>query len=82
MIELRSIFLLAIAGEGEDISLACESNNEANNIRQKLYRYRDKIRATTSDELNLLVDYLEFSVSGKLLLISYKPPETLLEKIQ
>lgn len=78
MIEFRLIFQKAFAGE--EVRIPHSFPGAANNLRQRFYRYRDKVREDASDEFNLLVDYLHFELQGRELVISYNNPnEKLLE---
>lgn len=78
MIEFRALLLKAFAGN--TVQIPCTSYTHAYNLRQRFYRYRDKIRES-NDELNLLVDDLCFEIDGGLLVITYDNPENLLEAL-
>lgn len=71
MMEIRRIFQSACA-DGE-VVLTCINEREANNLRQRFYRYRDKIRGQ-SDPLSLVVDYIHFELSGNMLTVAYREP--------
>lgn len=72
MNELRSVFMRAIGAPNQKILLAFRKERDAVNLRQRLYRYRDKIRSDPSDALNLLVDKLHFELSDKGVLIKFE----------
>lgn len=78
MIEYRAILQKAFAGESVEIS--CADNSDANSLRQKFYRYRDKLRES-NDELNIIVDGLRFELDGNKLVISYNNLENLVEAL-
>lgn len=77
--EFRLVFQRAVQ-EGK-ISFALPSHRHAYNVRQRLYRFRDRIRGRDSDSLNLLVDNLKFELDGANLIISYEKPLALLEMV-
>jgi len=68
----RIVFIKAFAGEV--VSIPRESLRDANNLRQRFYRYRDKVREDATDEFNLLVDHLIFELGSKSLTIKYHNP--------
>ncbi|MCK5644196.1 MAG: hypothetical protein KAJ19_25580 [Gammaproteobacteria bacterium] len=78
MIEYRALFLKAVAGDPARVT--CDNSTDANNLRQKFYRYRDKLR-DSDDELNLIADNFQFELDGCELVISYNNPENLLEAL-
>lgn len=69
MFILRAILLRAIE-EGE-ASAEFNTERQAENVRQRLYRYRSQVRKTEGDALALLVDDLTFSLNGKVISITY-----------
>lgn len=78
MLEYRAILQKAFAGEV--VTISCEDSLSAINLRQKFYRYRDKIR-NSSDGLNLVVDGLLFGVDRNNLVITYQDRENLMEAL-
>lgn len=80
MTEFRLLFQKAFADEV--VRVPCTARHEAGNLRQRLYRYRDMIRADDSDKLNLLVDHLHFELGVRELIITYyNPNEKILEAL-
>ena len=78
MLEFRLLFQKAFADKV--VRVPCTSPPVASNLRQRLYRYRDKIRQDISDEFNILVDHLHFEIGVRELVITYNNPnEKLLE---
>lgn len=72
MLEFRALLQKAIADD--EVVIALESRREANNLRQRFYRYKDTIRKNPSDELNLLIDHIHFELDDKVLTLNYYNP--------
>ena len=73
---------LSIAIRDGEFYIANDSNNDANNMRQRFYRYRENIRLNPKNTLYLLVDDLHFEINGRTLVITYNNPnQKILESI-
>lgn len=77
MSSYQLLFTQAI--EDKSLTVSCDNHKDANNIRQRMYRARDKIRADKLDPLNLIVDGLSFEIIGALVFIEYTDPNQILE---
>jgi len=78
MIEFHAALIKAIA-DGR-VTIDCIDQTSAANMRQKFYRYRDKIK-NSDEELSLLVDNFHFELKDQFLTIHYDSNESLLEAL-
>lgn len=81
MLESEFRIVLEKAVQEEKVSLTFPSSRMAYNIRQRLYRFRDKLRESDSDSLALLIDQFRFEIDGTKLIVHFEKPLSLLEKI-
>lgn len=72
MIEFRALLQQAIAKD--EVVIPCDSHREANNLRQRFYRYKDLIRKNNNDELNLLIDHIHLELEDNILTLNYYNP--------
>lgn len=63
------------AMEETSFQIECKSNQQANNYRQRFYRFRDKIRGDSTHPLNLVIDSFQFHLNGKSLIVSFSDTE-------
>ena len=73
MLEFRALLQQAIAKD--EVVIPCESKREANNLRQRFYRYREALRKSPVDELNLLIDHIHFELVDNVLTLNYFNPD-------
>ena len=72
MLELYALFQKII--REKRIELVLESPQRADNVRQRLYRFRNKVRKDSNDPLNLLVDNIRFEQRWTKLILTYSQP--------
>lgn len=76
MLQFQAI--IQSAASGKRVAVVSDSARDANNMRQRFYRYRDKIRLDSAHPLNLVIDHIQFSVEGNSVIITYSDPTLLI----
>ncbi len=63
------------------VSATYDSAQHAENVRQRFYRYREKLRQSPMNPLALLADDFSFLLDGPKLIVSYKHADSTNEDI-